>query len=216
MDKRISKRVRAWLLPFFLKLTYHDLDSYSFKLKRYIELRVNGPKALSRIPLPMWVLMTAKDMVDAQYIELSKSEELMREKAEFDRRRSLRKKLVALRAIQLVLHSGALTEEEKEGIDSLLSVSGLRGAVDNIKRIDAEIKAIDIKLKEDEGGDKEYPPATRADFLGIISFLNKEGYHITLDTPVLQYIETLNLYKQQVEAIKKQQLRSKNGRVSNK
>ena len=70
-----------------------------------------------------------------------------------------------------------------------------------------ELKAIDKSEKKQDVG-----KVTIEDYSKIFAVLNKNGYKADIDMPVIDFIQTMKVYKQEVESHNKEMEKLKNRR----
>lgn len=210
------------LLPFFRLFIYKSLTDYGFTVKRYIDLRLSGnPKYLNKtmFNVPKYVYIYTLADISNEYIELSKNEELIKEKAQRDNLQALTERHFLLRAIDILLKFDCLNDEESERLRALLRTAGIRNI--DPKRIESELRALEVKINVEKSliptaEDKPSVDVSKSDFIKVLAFLNKEGFQVSLDSSVLYYIESMNLYREQRKQLEEQleKTKSSNGRIS--
>lgn len=210
----IEKLTNA-IFSFYRKHTYNDISDKNFKMDRYIELIVNSNlNALRKykIKYPKRVLLNVYNNIQAQYIELTNNKEINAKIKQKQRKDILIKKYNLLIACGTVLS----VQPENEDVLEFLNSNNIKGD-DIIKRIGAECKVLQSKIEElqnfeeqEKSKEKKSEPLSEAYYSRIFALLNKNGYKADRYMSVLDFIETTNIYKKEIEENNKQIEKLKN------
>lgn len=190
------------------KLTYHTINDYKFTMDRYIQLVVdNNFNALKKLPLyiPKTYLEAIYGNILLEYAKLSENEDIMAEMRNKEQLMTLYKRYEMFRWCGLVLTSPYANDEDKKKTYQFLSNSGIRK--DYLNKLEGEMKVLSVKiedLKKKVDTKKDVESTQKSDFSRIFAFLEKNGYRASINMPVLEYIETMKLYKSEVKRIEKE------------
>jgi len=189
------------------KACYTTLTDLRFTMRKYIRLVVDGDlSALKRLKLPMSnkVLLSVYHDIIAEYGTLSDNKEV---NAALERKNSF-ETLVRKQNILVTALTCLQINPNDENVIKFLNRSGIRG-VDMIDRLGNEIKIINIRIEEQKSvikvdDKKNKEKTTLADYMRIFAVLNKNGYKASIDMPVLDFIQTMSLFRKEAEANQKQ------------
>jgi len=199
----------------FFVLTYNNLSDKQFKMDRYIELVVNNNvKVLKKYPvyIPKSVLYSIYATLQTQYIEMSGDAKIKAKIKRKEQLETLKRKYNILISCGTVL---SVQPDNKDVID-FLERSGLKS--DNLlKRVETELKALQSKIegliefeKKDKTDEKKGEKLSMGYYSRIFALLNKNGYKASSDMSVLDFIETMALYRKEIEDNNKQVEKIKN------
>ncbi len=221
LEKAYQSKVKGMLFSFYSPFMLQTLTDYRFTVRRYIKWRADGKLSalcLLPIPVPAFIYSDLADKLMNEYVDLSKNEDLIREKYRVNELRSLTKRYYIFRAFRMALVSPDLGQETYKELEEVLKKSGIRS--DDIdSRLKSEMAAMEVKITDLQKAEpKEVAPRkiTRTDFARILSYLGKEGYKIDIDSPMINYIEVLNLHRDYVKQMEKLRKEAPNGGVSNR
>ena len=211
----LFENIRKAIFTFYKYITYSNLQDRNFKMHRYIDIVVhNKLSVLKKIPIyiPKAYLFAIYGTLQAQYIEMSGDSKI---KAKIKRREhleTLKSKYNILVTCGTVL---SIFPDNKDVLDFLLR-SGISGG-NMLKRIKAELKALQSKIenlhemeKKDMDDEKKSEPLSEAYYVRIFALLNKYGYKADRNMSVLDFIETMALYRKEIEENNKQVEKLKN------
>lgn len=195
------------------KLAYTSLKDLNFKMRRYISIVVDNKfeRLLKiRLPFPKRYLFAIFATLQKEYAELSGNKEYAVKEARSEQIMVLARKHEALRACGVVLtivpdNKDVLEFLEKNRIKATLK--GIEGEMKNLEMRITELKAIDKSEKKQDVG-----KVTIEDYSKIFAVLNKNGYKADIDMPVIDFIQTMKVYKQEVESHNKEMEKLKNRR----
>ena len=204
----IEKLTNA-IFSFYRKRTYNNISDKNFKMDRYIDLLVNNNlNALRKykITYPKSVLFGVYSNIQQQYVELSKNKEITAKMKRKQRKDILIKKYNLLIACGTVLS----VQPENQDVLEFLNSNSIKGD-DMLKRIETECKVLQSKIEElqsfdeqEKSKEKKSEPLSEAYYSRIFALLNKNGYKADRNMSVLDFIETMNIYKQEIEENNKQ------------
>ena len=211
----LFEKVRKAIFTLFKTITYSNLQDRNFKMHRYIDIVVhNKLSALKKIPIyiPKAYLFAIYGTLQTQYIEISKDSKIKAKIKRKEHLETLKAKYNILVTCGTVL---SILPDNKDVLD-FLQRSGISG-VDMLKRIKAELKSLQSKIenlqemeKKDMADEKKSEPLSEAYYVRIFALLNKHGYKAGMDMSVVDFIETMNIYKQEIEENNKQIEKLKN------
>ena len=201
----------------FFILTYSNLSDKNFKMDRYIELVVNNKiSVLKKYPvyIPKSVLYSIYATLQSQYIEMSGDAKIKAKIKRKEQLEGLKRKYNILITCGTVL---TVQPKNKDVID-FLSRSGIKS--DNLlKRVQTELKALQSKIdaliefdKKEKSNEKKGEELSMGYYSRIFALLNKHGYKAGRDMTVLDFIETMALYRKEVEENNEQVQKIKNKR----
>ena len=94
-----------------------------------------------------------------------------------------------------------------EDILQKLDTWNIKGG-DILKRLESECKSLELKIAElrtlNKVENKSEKKVTIEDYSRIFAVLNKNGYSANIDMPVLDFIQTMAIYRKEVEDNNKQ------------
>lgn len=188
------------LFRYFLYTSLFDLP-----LKRYIDVAVDGNyRKLLKVPFfaPLRLYRTVYSELIEEYIVLSGNASLKAEQERAEDENDLKKKIY-LFSVGLAV----LVEFDKiDGIIAYFEKEGFSGTSEEIaKSVDAELKVMKMEL---DAVEKLKPPApkektTRADFSKTIAMACKNGYVASYDMSVADFIQTLNLQREEIKSLER-------------
>lgn len=213
--KSLFETVRKAFFLFYKKITYSNLSDKHFKMDRYIDLVVNDNiSKLKKYPvyIPKTVLFAIYGTLQSQYIEMSGDSKI---KAKIKRKQQLD---VLKRKYNILITCGTVltVQPKNKDVIEFLERSGIKS--DNLlKRIETELKALQSKInaaiefeKNDKDKEKKSEPLSEAYYSRIFALLNKNGYKADRNMSVLDFIETMALYRKEIEENNKQVEKLKN------
>jgi hypothetical protein len=183
-----------------------DLSDFNFTMDRFIRLSAdNDYKAIKKrnLPIPLFVLKHFYNDILKQYALLSKNDEYIKA----DKKRSVIESLYfrheLFRLSLIALSNSFIKEKDEKKVLAILDDNGIRG--ENIKSVlTSEIKMIKLKLKnleaqEPKKEEEKQKKVTRADYFKVFARLSEAGYNASKDMCVLDYVETLNVHRDNVK-----------------
>lgn len=197
------------------KALFTTLTDLRFTMRRYIRLVVdNDLNAIKRYNLPIskrLILIVFNELME-EYGSLSDNKEVNAARERKSTFEALVRKQNILVSALMVLN---VLPDDKETID-FLKRSGIRGT-NIIDRLENEIKIINIRIEEQQSlmkvdDKKSKEKTTLADYMRIFAVLNKNGYRADIDMSVLDFIQTMSLYRKEAEENQKQLDNIKNKR----
>ena len=197
------------------KLAYTSLRDLNFKMRRYISIVVDNKfeRLLKiRLPFPKRYLFAIFATLQKEYAELSNNKEYANTERRNEQIMILARKYEILRSAGVIL---SVMPENKDVLD-FLDKNNIKGN-DRLKRIQGEMKNIEIAISELKAlGKKEKKDdngkITLQDYIDTFAVLNKNGYKADIDMPVIDFIQTMKVYKQEVESHNKEMEKLKNRR----
>ena len=194
---------------------YKTLTDLRFTMRKYVVLVCdNDLNAIKRynVPIRNKVLANAYNELMHEYAVLSDNKEVINAKEQRSILESLVRKQNILVSCIMVLK--VMPDDEKT--IAFLHRSGIRGT-NILERLENEIKMINIRIEEQKSmakvNDKtSTEKATLSDYMRIFAVLGKNGYKASIDMPVLEFIQTMSLYRKEAEENAKQLEKIKNKR----
>ena len=200
------EKINSAIFKYSKKFLYTSLRDLSFTMRSYIDLIVNGNlNALKKIHVPIGkaVLKAVLDMIQTEYAELSNNKEVSTYVKRNDKLGVLLRKHEILRSCGVVLTAIPDNKEVLEFLDK----SNIKGD-DILKRLESECKSLELKIAElqalNKVENKSEKKVTIEDYSRIFAVLNKNGYIANIDMPVLDFIQTMAIYRKEVEDNNKQ------------
>lgn len=197
------------------KALFTTLTDLRFTMRRYIRIVVDSDlNAIKRYNLPI-----SKRLILSVFNELMEEYGSLSDNKEVNAARERKSTFEALVRKQNILVSALIVlnvlPDDKETID-FLKRSGIRGK-NIVDRLENEIKIINIRIEEQQSlmkvdDKKSKEKTTLADYMRIFAVLNKNGYKADIDMSVLDFIQTMSLYRKEAEANQKQLDNIKNKR----
>lgn len=200
------EKINSAIFKYSKKFLYTSLRDLNFTMRSYIDLIVNGNlNVLKKIHVPIGkaVLKAVLDMIQTEYAELSNNKEVSTYVKRNDKLGILIRKHEILRSCGVVLTAIPDNKEVLEFLDK----SNIKG-VDILKRLESECKSLELKIAElqtlNKVENKDKKKVTIEDYSLIFAVLNKNGYSANIDMPVLDFIQTMAIYRKEVEDNNKQ------------
>lgn len=200
------EKINSAIFKYSKKFLYTSLRDLGFTMRSYIDIIVNGNlNALKKIHVPIGkaVLKAVLDMIQTEYAELSNNKEVSTYVKRNDKLGILIRKHEILRSCGVVLTAIPDNKEVLEFLDK----SNIKG-VDILKQLEGECKSLELKIAElqtlNKVENKDKKKVTIEDYSLIFAVLNKNGYSANIDMPVLDFIQTMAIYRKEVEDNNKQ------------
>lgn len=200
------EKINSAIFKYSKKFLYTSLRDLGFTMRSYVDLIVNGNlNALKKIHVPISkaVLKAVLDTIQLEYAELSNNKEVSTYVKRNDKLGILIRKHEILRSCGVVL---SVFPDNKEVLE-FLDKSNIKG-VDVLKRLESECKSLELKIAElrtlNKVENKSEKKVTIEDYSRIFAVLNKNGYSANIDMPVLDFIQTMAIYRKEVEDNNKQ------------
>ena len=200
------EKINSAIFKYSKKFLYTSLRDLGFTMRSYVDLIVNGNlNALKKIHVPISkaVLKAVLDTIQLEYAELSNNKEVSAYVKRNDKLGILIRKHEILRSCGVVL---SVFPDNKEVLE-FLDKSNIKG-VDILKRLESECKSLELKIAElqtlNKVENKSEKKVTIEDYSRIFAVLNKNGYSANIDMPVLDFIQTMAIYRKEVEDNNKQ------------
>ena len=200
------EKINSAIFKYSKKFLYTSLRDLNFTMRSYIDLIVNGNlNALKKIHVPIGkaVLKAVLDMIQTEYAELSNNKEVSTYVKRNDKLGVLLRKHEILRSCGVVLTAIPDNKEVLEFLDK----SNIKSE-DILKRLESECKSLELKIAElqalNKVENKSEKKVTIEDYSRIFAVLNKSGYIANIDMPVLDFIQTMAIYRKEVEDNNKQ------------
>lgn len=207
--EQIKGAIFAYIEKLYRKNLYVSLEDERFTMKSYIKIvcdeNLNALKK-RRIFTIESVLQKVWIEIIQQYAELTKNKEIKNKVDRNEQIQTLYNRITILRGCYMAL---SVTPEEQR-IIKFLSDSGIRadGHSKMLKRLESEMKMISIKIKDlstlNKVEHKEQKKATRSDYSVIFVTLKKAGYSASIEMPVIDFVNAINMYRAEVEENNKQ------------
>ena len=200
------EKINSAIFKYSKKFLYTSLKDLGFTMRSYVDLIVNGNlNALKKIHVPISkaVLKAVLDTIQLEYAELSNNKEVSTYVKRNDKLGILIRKHEILRSCGVVLSVFPDNKEVMEFLDK----SNIKGG-DILKRLESECKSLELKIAElrtlNKVENKSEKKVTIEDYSRIFAVLNKNGYSANIDMPVLDFIQTMAIYRKEVEDNNKQ------------
>ena len=200
------EKINSAIFEYSKKFLYTSLRDLGFTMRSYVDLIVNGNlNALKkiRVPISKAVLKAVLDTIQLEYAELSNNKEVSAYVKRNDKLGILIRKHEILRSCGVVLSVFPDNKEVMEFLDK----SNIKGG-DILKRLESECKSLELKIAElqtlNKAENKSEKKVTIEDYSRIFAVLNKNGYSANIDMPVLDFIQTMAIYRKEVEDNNKQ------------
>ena len=200
------EKINSAIFKYSKKFLYTSLRDLGFTMRSYVDLIVNGNlNALKKIHVPISkaVLKAVLDTIQIEYAELSNNKEVSTYVKRNDKLGILIRKHEILRSCGVVL---SVFPDNKEVLE-FLDKSNIKGG-DILKRLESECKSLELKIAElrtlNKVENKSEKKVTIEDYSRIFAVLNKNGYSANIDMPVLDFIQTMAIYRKEVEDNNKQ------------
>lgn len=200
------EKINSAIFKYSKKFLYTSLRDLGFTMRSYVDLIVNGNlNALKKIHVPISkaVLKAVLDTIQLEYAELSNNKEVSTYVKRNDKLGILIRKHEILRSCGVVL---SVFPDNKEVLE-FLDKSNIKGD-DILKRLESECKSLELKISElqtlNKVENKSEKKVTIEDYSRIFAVLNKNGYSANIDMPVLDFIQTMAIYRKEVEDNNKQ------------
>ena len=200
------EKINSAIFKYSKKFLYTSLRDLGFTMRSYVDLIVNGNlNALKkiRVPISKAVLKAVLDTIQLEYAELSNNKEVSTYVKRNDKLGILIRKHEILRSCGVVLTAIPDNKEVLEFLDK----SNIKGG-DILKRLESECKSLELKIAElqtlNKAENKSEKKVTIEDYSRIFAVLNKNGYSASIDMPVLDFIQTMAIYRKEVEDNNKQ------------
>ena len=200
------EKINSAIFEYSKKFLYTSLRDLGFTMRSYVDLIVNGNlNALKKIyvPISKAVLKAVLDTIQLEYAELSNNKEVSTYVKRNDKLGILIRKHEILRSCGVVL---SVFPDNKEVLE-FLDKSNIKGD-DILKRLESECKSLELKISElqtlNKAENKSEKKVTIEDYSRIFAVLNKNGYSASIDMPVLDFIQTMAIYRKEVEDSNKQ------------
>ena len=200
------EKINSAIFEYSKKFLYTSLRDLSFTMRSYVDLIVNGNlNALKKIHVPISkaVLKAVLDTIQLEYAELSNNKEVSTYVKRNDKLGILIRKHEILRSCGVVL---SVFPDNKEVLE-FLDKSNIKGD-DILKRLESECKSLELKIAElqtlNKVENKSEKKVTIEDYSRTFAVLNKNGYSANIDMPVLDFIQTMAIYRKEVEDNNKQ------------
>lgn len=200
------EKINSAIFEYSKKFLYTSLRDLGFNMRSYVDLIVNGNlNALKkiRVPISKAVLKAVLDTIQLEYAELSNNKEVSTYVKRNDKLGILIRKHEILRSCGVVLSVFPDNKEVMEFLDK----SNIKGG-DILKRLESECKSLELKIAElqtlNKVENKSEKKVTIEDYSRIFAVLNKNGYSANIDMPVLDFIQTMAIYRKEVEDNNKQ------------
>ena len=200
------EKINSAIFKYSKKFLYTSLRDLGFTMRSYVDLIVNGNlNALKkiRVPISKAVLKAVLDTIQIEYAELSNNKEVSAYVKRNDKLGILIRKHEILRSCGVVL---SVFPDNKEVLE-FLDKSNIKGD-DILKLLESECKSLELKIAElqtlNKAENKSEKKVTIEDYSRIFAVLNKNGYSANIDMPVLDFIQTMAIYRKEVEDNNKQ------------
>ena len=200
------EKINSAIFKYSKKFLHTSLRDLGFTMRSYVDLIVNGNlNALKkiRVPISKAVLKAVLDTIQLEYAELSNNKEVSTYVKRNDKLGILIRKHEILRSCGVVL---SVFPDNKEVLE-FLDKSNIKGD-DILKRLESECKSLELKIAElqtlNKVENKSEKKVTIEDYSRIFAVLNKNGYSANIDMPVLDFIQTMAIYRKEVEDNNKQ------------
>ena len=200
------EKINSAIFKYSKKFLYTSLRDLGFTMRSYVDLIVNGNlNALKkiRVPISKAVLKAVLDTIQIEYAELSNNKEVSAYVKRNDKLGILIRKHEILRSCGVVL---SVFPDNKEVLE-FLDKSNIKGD-DILKLLESECKSLELKIAElqtlNKVENKSEKKVTIEDYSRIFAVLNKNGYSANIDMPVLDFIQTMAIYRKEVEDNNKQ------------
>ena len=205
MNSTIEK-INSAIFKYSKKFLYTSLRDLGFTMRSYVDLIVNGNlNALKkiRVPISKAVLKAVLDTIQIEYAELSNNKEVSAYVKRNDKLGILIRKHEILRSCGVVLSIFPANVDILQKLDTW----NIKGD-DILKRLESECKSLELKIAElrtlNKAENKSEKKVTIEDYSRIFAVLNKNGYSANIDMPVLDFIQTMAIYRKEVEDNNKQ------------
>jgi len=202
--ERIKGAFFIYVERLYRKYLYTSIEDETFTMKSYLKIvcddNLSGLKKRPIFSINA-ILLTVWSEILLEYADKAKNKEI---KARMDRQGQIQllyNRITILRGCFMAL--SVVPEESR--IIKFLADSGIKakGHSEMIKRLESEIKSISIRIKEmaalNKVDEQQPQKVTRSDYSLIFVSLKKAGYQASIDMPVIDFINTKNMYAQEVE-----------------
>ena len=200
------EKINSAIFKYSKKFLYTSLRDLGFTMRSYVDLIVNGNlNALKkiRVPISKAVLKAVLDTIQIEYAELSNNKEVSTYVKRNDKLGILIRKHEILRSCGVVLSVFPANVDILQKLDTW----NIKGD-DILKRLESECKSLELKIAElqtlNKVENKSEKKVTIEDYSRIFAVLNKNGYSANIDMPVLDFIQTMAIYRKEVEDNNKQ------------
>ena len=200
------EKINSAIFKYSKKFLYTSLRDLGFTMRSYVDLIVNGNlNALKKIHVPISkaVLKAVLDTIQIEYAELSNNKEVSTYVKRNDKLGILIRKHEILRSCGVVLSVFPANVDILQKLDTW----NIKGD-DILKRLESECKSLELKIAElqtlNKVENKSEKKVTIEDYSRIFAVLNKNGYSANIDMPVLDFIQTMAIYRKEVEDNNKQ------------
>jgi len=217
--KGLTDKLSNALFKFYDLFLFTDIEDPKLKMGKYIRITAYG-KTMNMLKYPFLVPYKARvrafNRLQEQYIQLSGNTDINERRDRAEKYNNMARRITILRICGYVLsldinsqkHKAKL-EAEKEKVIEFLAKSGIKGTdmierlVNEINTLELKAEALKLSLKIDEG-EEEGKKVSEKDYSRMFVLLNKMNYGGSRDMSVIDYINAINTYKQEVEANNKQ------------
>ena len=188
------------LFRYFMYTSLFDLP-----LRNYIDVTVEGKyRKLLKLPIlaPVKVYKAVYAELIEEYMQLSGNTSLKAEQERAEDESDLRKRIYLYSVGLSVL----VQFEKNDGILAYFKTEGFEGEMEEVaRRVDEELKVMNMELQAIEKLKIVSPKekTTRADFSKTIAMACKNGYNVTYGMSVADFIQTLNLQREEIESLKR-------------
>lgn len=213
--------IKKYIEQIYRKNLYTSIEDESFLMKDYIKIVCdNNLNALKKRPIFTIPIILQKVWIELlqQYAEKANNKEIQNRIDRQDKIQTLYNRVTILKGCYFAL----AVKPEEQRILKFLSDSGIKadGHSKMMKRIESELKTLSMKIKEYVTLNKidkpEEKKVSRSDYSMIFVSLNRAGYKITQESPVIDFINAKNMYAKEVEENNRQVERlkaKKNGKL---
>jgi len=195
------EKINSAIFEYSKKFLYTSLRDLSFTMRSYIDLIVNGNLNVLkkiRVPISKANLRAVFDTVQIEYAELSNNKEVSAYVKRNDKLGILIRKHDILRSCGVVLSIFPDNADILQKLDEW----NIKGG-DILKRLESECKSLELKIAElqtlNKAENKDKKKVTIEDYSRLFAVLNKNGYSAHIDMPVLDFIQTMAIYRKEVE-----------------
>ena len=213
--KGLTEKIGKALFDYSRVFLYTDIEDPKFKMRNYIRITAYG-KLNYILKYPMYVPNAFKASVfnelQERYAELSGDNGISDRKDRIEKYNIMARKIRILQMCGHVLCMSTESEKHKAKLDeqkakviAFLAKSGVKGddivekLMSEIENIQCRAEAIELSLKI-ETKDSDNKKVTEDDYSRMFMLLTKMGYPCSRNMSVIDYINALKLYKQEVKS----------------
>jgi len=217
--KGLTEKIGKALFKYSRIFMYTDIEDHRFKMRDYIKITACGKlNYILKFPIyvPKKFKMAAFNDMQAKYTEISGNKEAHETADRIAKYNIMIRKVNILKICGYVLSMHTNSQKHKEKLEAqkeevmeFLKKSNIKGddildkILGEINNIELRAEAIELSLKIDkaEEGNKR---VSEAHYSRIFMLLTKMGYPSNRDMSVIDYINALKLYREEVDSNKKQ------------